>query len=72
MVDKEQALFLPAAQKGLSLDYLHAAPQKAFELANKDLLNDGYISIYDATTDERIENHTVKKMKALLLFWLFR
>jgi len=58
--DKEKALFLPAAQKGLSPDYLHAAPQKARQLVHKDLLGDGYISIYDATTDDRIENHAAK------------
>jgi GAF domain-containing protein len=58
--DKEKSLFLPAAQKGLSSGYLHAAPQKARQLVNKELLKDGCISIYDATTDDRIENHTAK------------
>ncbi|MBC2714520.1 MAG: GAF domain-containing protein [Desulfobacteraceae bacterium] len=63
--DKEQALFLPVAQRGLSPDYLHAAPQKARELVHKDLLSDGYISIYDAATDERIENHAAKKEEGI-------
>lgn len=64
--DKEKSLFLPAAQTGLSSGYLHAAPQKAKQLVNKDLLKDGYISIHDATTDERIENHAAKTKEGIV------
>jgi len=63
--DKEKSLFLPAAQKGLSSGYLHAAPQKARQLVNEDLLKNGYISIYDATTDDRIESHATKKEEGI-------
>jgi len=63
--DTQKALFLPAAQKGLSSDYLHAAPQEARQLVHKDLLISGYISIYDATTDDRIENHSAKKAEGI-------
>lgn len=63
--DKEKSLFLPAAQTGLSSGYLHAAPQKAKQLINKDLLKDGYMSIHDATTDERIENHAAKTKEGI-------
>jgi GAF domain-containing protein len=63
--DKEKSLFLPAAQKGLSSGYLHAAPQKAKQLINKNLLKDRYISIYDATTDDRIENQAAKKKEGI-------
>ena len=63
--DKEKALFLPAAQQGLSADYLHAAPQKARQLVHKDLLSNGYLSIFDATTDDRIENHAAKKKEGI-------
>lgn len=63
--DREKATFLPAAQKGLSSGYLHANPEKAVAGLHGDLLSEGFISIRDASTDQRVENHDAKKAEGI-------
>ncbi len=57
--------FIPAAQKGLSNDYIHAEPMSAKKVIQKILKDGGYLTIRDATTDPRIENHEVKKAEGI-------
>ncbi len=57
-------LFVPAAQKGLSDDYLHIAPEKAKDRI-EDLVKNGYLAIPDATKDARAENRKVKKAEGI-------
>lgn len=58
-------LYLPAAQKGLSADYLHTAPEKTKDRIN-DLVNNGYLAISDAADDPRAENREAKKAEGIV------
>jgi len=56
--------FVPAAQTGLSSNYLHAPPEKAAE--HLDILKkDGHVYIRDAITDERSANHDAKESEGI-------
>jgi GAF domain-containing protein len=58
-------VFVPAAQKGLSENYLHAEPMK-IETAVKQLMEaGGYLAFRDATTDTRLYNHEAKKAEGI-------
>ncbi len=57
--------FIPAAQKGLSNDYIHAEPLSAKKVIQKILKDGGYLTIRDATTDPRIENREAKKAEGI-------
>ena len=63
LADEKRDIFVPAAQKGLSDDYLHAKPMRAKSIV-KAVLKGGYLAIRDATTDPRVENHEAKKAEA--------
>ena len=56
--------FTPRAQVGLSKDYFHASPLRAFEIVEA-LETQGYLFFEDATTDERLENHEAKKKEGI-------
>ncbi|HMA84553.1 MAG TPA: GAF domain-containing protein [Desulfosalsimonadaceae bacterium] len=60
----ETDTFVPAAQTGLSPNYLHAPPEKAAK-PMETLKKEGYIYIRDATTDERSANHDAKAAEAI-------
>ncbi len=62
--DEQRDLFVPAAQKGLSENYLHAKPLRAKDIV-KAVLKGGYLAIKDATTDPRVENHDLKKAEGI-------
>ena len=63
--DDEQGVFVPSAQKGLSENYLHARPTQARDIVSI-LLKKGYLTIKDATTDPRTENHDLKKAEGIV------
>ncbi len=65
LADKEKDVFVPVAQKGLSENYLHATPMRAKTVV-QDMLQGGFLSIYDATTDPRLENHEEKKAEGIV------
>jgi GAF domain-containing protein len=65
LFDEEKDLFLTAAQKGLSKNYLHAKPVHARKLV-KDILKKGYMVVADATKDSRIENPAAKKKEGIV------
>ena len=62
--DKTRDVFVPVAQKGLSDNYLHAKPLQAKKIA-ATIIDKGYLSIFDATTDKRVENHELKKAEGI-------
>jgi GAF domain-containing protein len=64
LADVKKDVFVPAAQKGLSENYLHASPRRAKQVVS-DILKGGYFSVYDATTDPRLENHELKKAEGI-------
>jgi GAF domain-containing protein len=64
LADETKDIFVAAAQKGLSKDYLHAGPMRARQLT-QEILKGGYLSIRDATTDPRLENHEAKKAEGI-------
>jgi len=64
LADEKRDIFVPAAQKGLSDDYLHAKPLRAKSIV-KAVLKGGYLAIRDATTDSRVENHEAKKAEGI-------
>ena len=64
LADERQDIFVPVATKGLSQNYLHANPMKAQGIV-KALLEKGYLSFRDATTDPRLENHDAKKAERI-------
>ena len=64
LADREADVFIEKAQTGLSEDYLHANPVRARK-TEADLIVDGYISIYDATKDKRVENRAGKKKEGI-------
>ena len=64
MADEEEDIFIPVAQKGLSENYLHAPPMKARKIVD-GILDGGHLSIFDATSDPRVENHELKKKEGI-------
>lgn len=56
--------FIPKAQTGLSEKYFHANPLKSAVIV-KALEKKGYELFEDATTDERLENHEIKKAEGI-------
>ena len=54
-------LFYPAAQVGLSENYIHSGPAKGRDITRDILLKGGYLAAKDATSDPRLENHQAKK-----------
>ena len=64
LADRDKDIFVPVAQQGLSETYLHATPMRARTVV-EDILRGGYLSIYDATSDPRLENHEEKKAEGI-------
>ena len=64
LADEKRDIFIPTAQKGLSDNYLHAKPLRAKSIV-KAVLKGGYLTIRDATTDPRVENHEAKKAEGI-------
>jgi GAF domain-containing protein len=64
LADEEKDVFVPMAQKGLSENYLHANPIRAKKIVD-EILKEGYLSFYDATTDSRLENLETKKTEGI-------
>jgi GAF domain-containing protein len=64
LADEEKDVFVPMAQKGLSENYLHASPIQAKKIV-AEMLTEGYLSFYDATTDPRLENLDAKKAEGI-------
>lgn len=64
LADEEEDVFVPVVQKGLSDTYLHAKPMRAKKVVD-EILQGGYLSIYDATTDPRLENHAEKEAEGI-------
>lgn len=62
--DAETNTFVPAAQTGLSTNYLHAPAESAAEQL-ESLKKEGYIYIKDATTDKRSANHDAKAAEGI-------
>ncbi len=62
--DGHEDMFMPVAQKGLSQNYLHAAPVNARKVVD-NILKGGYLAIRDATSDPRTENHAAKKAEGI-------
>ena len=60
LADEVKDIFIPVAQVGLSQDYLHAKPIHARKIVDAMLKKGGHLSIKDATTDPRVENHAEK------------
>lgn len=65
LLDEQKDIFLIAAQKGLSKDYLHSKPIRARKMVD-DILKKGYLVIADATKDPRIENPEAKKKEGVV------
>jgi len=64
LADEEKNIFVPAAQKGLSKNYLHQKSEKAGKHI-KELVKNGYIAIQDAVNDERSDNHDIKAAEGI-------
>jgi len=64
LADEEKDVFVPMAQKGLSENYLHANPIRAKKIVD-EILKEGYLSFYDATTDSRLKNLEAKKTEGI-------
>jgi GAF domain-containing protein len=64
LADEEKDVFVPMAQKGLSENYLHANPIRAKKIVD-EILKEGYLVFYDATTDSRLENLEAKKTEGI-------
>jgi len=62
--DQSKDVFVPKAQYGLSDRYLHADPMSARQIVEA-ALKTGYLHIYDATLDPRVEHHEVKKKEGI-------
>lgn len=58
-------LFYPAAQTGLSDDYIHSGPANGRDITRDIMEKGGYLAAVDATTDPRLENHEVKKKEGI-------
>lgn len=60
LADKDPEVFTPAARKGLSENYLHAAP----EIVKKhidEMATAGYLAVDDVAGDPRVENREAQK-----------
>ena len=57
-------VFVPIVQKGLSKNYLHAEPKEA-KRAAQEIMKMGYIAIHDATKDQRVKTHELKKKEGI-------
>ncbi|MBN2517005.1 MAG: GAF domain-containing protein [Deltaproteobacteria bacterium] len=64
LIDEEKGVSVPVAQRGLSRNYLHPTQKQPKEEVAK-FLKDGYLAILDATTDERAENHELKRAEGI-------
>lgn len=64
LADERRDVFVPVAQKGLSESYLHAKPMQAKRVVDS-ILKGGFLSVYDATADPRLENHEEKKAEGI-------
>lgn len=64
LADERREVFVPVAQYGLSQTYLHAHPMNAKSVV-AEVLQGKHLSIEDATTDPRLENHDVKKAEGI-------
>ncbi len=64
LYDPKQESILPKAQTGLSENYFHAKPLKAAKVV-RALEKEGFAVFKDATTDERLENHDLKKAEGI-------
>ncbi|MFO7494897.1 MAG: GAF domain-containing protein [Desulfobacterales bacterium] len=64
LTEKDEDLFVPVAQMGLSDSYLHANPMSARKLI-QGLGKEGHLAFRDATTDSRLENHEAKKKEGI-------
>lgn len=62
--DEEKDVFVPVAQKGLSENYLHASPIEAKKNVG-EIIEKGYLSFRDATSDPRLENLEAKKAEGI-------
>lgn len=58
-------VFKPAAQVGLSGDYVHTKPSEALDTIKDIMVQGGYIAITDATSDPRVTNHEAKKKEGI-------
>lgn len=58
-------LFYPAAQVGLSENYIHAGPARGRDITKDIMKKGGYLAARDATTDPRLENHEIKKKEGI-------
>lgn len=61
----QDGLFYPAAQVGLSENYIHAGPARGRDITKDILKKGGYLKVLDATTDPRMENREVKKKEGI-------
>ena len=61
----QDMLFYPAAQVGLSENYIHSGPAKGRNITKDILMKGGYLNVLDATTDPRVENHEIKKKEGI-------
>lgn len=64
LADEKTDVFMPVAQKGLSDNYLHAAPLNARKLVNA-IMKGGYLAFRDATSDPRLQHHDLKKTEGI-------
>jgi len=64
LFDEKRDIFHIGAQKGLSEDYLHSKPINARSVVD-DILHGGYIAVYDATTDPKVENQEAKRKEGV-------
>ncbi len=64
LADREKDIYVEKAQYGLSGNYLHANPVKARRI-EEVLVKEKYISVYDATKDDQVENHESKKKEGI-------
>ncbi|AFM27208.1 GAF domain-containing protein [Desulfomonile tiedjei] len=64
LADDKREVFVPVAQHGLSQTYLHAHPMNARSVV-AEVLQGKHLSIEDATTDPRLENHDIKKAEGI-------
>jgi GAF domain-containing protein len=64
LADEKRDIFVPAAQRGLSANYLHAGPEHAKKVV-AEILKDGHFYVKDASADSRLENREAKKKEGI-------
>ena len=64
LAESGKEFFVPAAQHGLSRNYLHQKPMKARTIV-EEILKGGHLYFRDATTDPRLEYHDAKKAEGI-------